>query len=270
MNILSVRHAFGTALAFVCLVVLAYILLPLAIIVAVSFGTTGYVVFPPQGFTFRWYGEMLNSSVYVSAFGVSLWLASVTTAISVVVAVPAAYGLVRFPFPGSRVLASLLVAPLMMPGLVMAVALTVFFAWTSVSLGGWRLVLSHLTICIPCVIRVTLPMFQRFDWSVEEAAMNLGANRIEAFLLVIAPGVRPGVIAAASLSFIMSFDETDMAVFLSSPRSPPLTVALYSAVQNAFDPVLAAVSACLVLAAFIGAIVVQLWHMRRTGRGQAA
>lgn len=256
----------GTVLIVVSLIVLAYILVPLAIIVSTSFGETGYIMFPPQGFTFKWYGEMLSSDVYVAAFGQSVWLAGTSTVIAVVLALPAAYGLVRFPFRGAQAVTSLLLAPLMMPGLVMAVALTVFFAHTSLSLGSWRLVLAHLIICIPCIVRVVLPVLQRLDWSIEEAALNLGANRFQAFLLVIVPSIRPGVVAAAFLSFIMSFDETDMAVFLSSPRSPPLTVTLYSAVQNAFNPVLAAVSASLILIAFAVALGLQLWRMRITTR----
>jgi putative spermidine/putrescine transport system permease protein len=251
MTITSPRHVFGLLLWLLAAIVLLYILAPLAVIVAASFGATGYVAFPPQGLTLRWYEQALANPRYVNGFLTSLRIAGTVTLISSAVGVAAAYALVRYQFRGARLIESLFLSPLVLPGLVLAVALRIFFSRTLGATGTNSLILAHLTICVPCVIRVVIPVLQRFDRSIEEAALNLGASPAKAFFLVTLPVVRPGVVAAAALAFVMSFDEVDMSVFLASPREQPLTVALYSAVQLAFDPTLAAVSALLIMLTFV-------------------
>jgi len=257
MTITSLRHPFGIFLWLMVALVMVYILAPLAVIVASSFGTTGYVAFPPQGFSLQWYEQALANPRYINGFITSLRIAGTVTVLSSAIGIAAAYALVRYPFRGARLLESLFLSPLVLPGLVLAVALTIFFARNPQATGTNRLILAHLTICVPCVIRVVIPVLQRFDRSIEEAALNLGASPVKAFFLVTLPVVRPGVIAAAALAFVMSFDEVDMSVFLASPREQPLTVALYSAVQLAFDPTLAAVSALLIMLTLAVMIVYQ-------------
>ena len=258
MTITSARHPFGLVLWLIAALVMLYILAPLAVIVAASFGTTGYVAFPPQGLTLQWYEQALANPRYVNGFLTSLRIAGTVTIVSSIVGVAAAYALVRYRFPGARLVESLFLSPLVLPGLVLAVALTIFFARHPVATGTNRLILAHLTICVPCVIRIVIPVLQRFDRAIEEAALNLGASPIAAFFLVTLPVVRPGVVAAAALAFVMSFDEVDMSIFLASPREQPLTVALYSAVQLAFDPTLAAVSALLIMLTFAIMVVYQI------------
>ena len=258
MTITSPRHPFGLLLWLIAVLVMLYILAPLAVIVAASFGTTGYVAFPPQGFSLQWYEQALANPRYVNGFLTSLRIAGTVTIVSSIVGVAAAYALVRYRFPGARLVESLFLSPLVLPGLVLAVALTIFFARYPVATGTNKLILAHLTICVPCVIRIVIPVLQRFDRAIEEAALNLGASPIAAFFLVTLPVVRPGVVAAAALAFVMSFDEVDMSVFLASPREQPLTVALYSAVQLAFDPTLAAVSALLIMLTFAIMVVYQI------------
>jgi putative spermidine/putrescine transport system permease protein len=266
MTITSPRHPFGLALWLVAAVVLFYILAPLAVIVAASFGTTGYVAFPPQGFSLQWYAQALANPRYVNGILTSLRIAGTVTLLSSAIGVAAAYALVRYRFPGARLVESLFLAPLMLPGLVLAVALTIFFARYPLATGTNRLILAHLTICVPCVIRIVIPVLQRFDRAIEEAALNLGASPVAAFFLVTLPVVRPGVVAAATLAFVMSFDEVDMSVFLASPREQPLTVALYSAVQLAFDPTLVAVSALLIMLTFAVMVAYQVTQRLRGRR----
>jgi putative spermidine/putrescine transport system permease protein len=270
MTITSPRHLFGLLLWLFAALVLFYILAPLVVIIAASFGTTGYVAFPPQGLALQWYEQALANPRYVNGFLTSLQIAGTVTLLSSAIGVAAAYALVRYRFPGARLVESLFLSPLMLPGLVLAVALTIFFSRNPIATGTSRLILAHLTICVPCVIRIVIPVLQRFDRAIEEAALNLGASPIAAFFLVTLPVVRPGVIAAATLAFVMSFDEVDMSVFLASPRAQPLTVALYSAVQLAFDPTLAAVSALLIMLAFTVMVayfvVQQIRAQRLTGQ----
>jgi putative spermidine/putrescine transport system permease protein len=264
MSLVSPRHPLGLALLIMSALALIYVVAPLLVIVAASFGETGYLAFPPRGFSLDAYAKALGDRRYIGGFVTSVKIASIVTLIASAIGIAAAYALVRFPFRGSRLLESLFLSPLVLPGLVLAVALTIFFSRHPFARGSERLVLAHLVICVPCVLRVAIPAFQRFDRSLEEAAMNLGASPIVAFFLVTLPVVRPGIIAAAAVAFIMSFDEVEMAVFLASPREQPLTVALYSAVQLAFEPPLAAVSSLLIFAVI--AVLTMYYiviHMRR-------
>jgi putative spermidine/putrescine transport system permease protein len=264
--IASPRHLFGLMLALLVGIAFVYIIGPLLVIIAASFGDTGFLAFPPQGFSLRHYESALTNPRYVNGFFVSLRIAAIVTLLSVAIALAAAYALVRGTFPGARTIEAVLLSPLLLPGLVLAVALTLFFSRHPWARGSDRLILAHLTICVPCALRVMIPVLERFDRALEEAAQNLGASPIQAFFLVTLPVIRPGVLAAAALAFILSFDEVEMAVFLAHPREQPLTVALYSAVQMSLEPSLAAVSAILIAIVFAVMLLWQLATLRRGGR----
>ncbi len=261
--ILSLRHPVGWLLLGLSAIALLYIVLPLLIFVATTFGQTGYLTFPPHGFTLRWYGEALADPTYLAGFLTSLRIASSVAILSLLIGCMAAWGLVRWRFAGSDLIASLLLSPLALPGVVLAVGLTIFFSRHLGLVGTSRLILAHLVICVPCVVRVLTPVLQRLDRSIEEAALNLGATPPAAFLLVTLPIIRPAMLAAAAFAFILSFDEVEMALFLASPREAPLTAVLYAAAQLAFSPPIAAVSAIMIL---IVASVLVLWQLAGIAR----
>jgi len=246
----SLRSGLGWALLAVSALAFVYILGPLAVIVAASFGDTGYIAFPPEGFSLRSYRAALTDIRYVGGFFISLRLAATVAFLSLVVGTLAAVALTRLDFPGRSFLEAFFLSPLILPTLVIAVALTLFFANTPLLPGGMpRLVAGHLLVGVPLVLRVMLPVLRRVDRSVEEAAQNLGASPVMAFILVTLPALRPGLFAAAALAFIFSFDEVEMALFIGSAREAPLTVVLYGAAQMQFDPTVAAVSSLLIMLA---------------------
>ena len=267
--ILSLRHATGWTLWVVTALAFVYLIAPLLIFVTTTFGSTGYLAFPPQGFTLQWYQRALSDPRYIDGFLVSLRIASIVASLSLLIGGVAAYGLVRHRMRGAALIESLLLSPLALPGLVMAVALTVFFsrhaaAAAAIGLAGTsRLILAHLVICVPCAMRVLIPAIERLDRATEEAAMNLGAGPLATIGLVTLPALRPALIAAFGFAFILSFDEVEMALFLASPREAPLTMTLYAAAQLAFDPAIAAVSALLILIVASGMIAYQLMSLRR-------
>jgi putative spermidine/putrescine transport system permease protein len=187
-----------------------------------------------------------------------------TTLLATTIGVAAALALVRRRLPGAALLEAMFLSPLMLPSLVLAVALTMFFSRLGVPGGMPRLVAAHVVICTPYVLRVTLPVLRRFDRALEEAALNLGATPFTAFRRVTLPVVRPGIVAGAVLAFITSFDEVVLALFLADPRRPTLPVTIYSSVQLGFEPSVAAVSALLVLLAalFMALYQLALGHRR--------
>ena len=251
------------ALAVFSLIVFLYLLGPILVVVASAFGATSYLAFPPQGFTLRWFAAALGDARYLDAFGVSLMVAAAATLLSVIIGLPAAYAIARYDFPGRRGIEALILMPLVLPALVLSIALTILFSRIGFTAGTARLIVAHLVICVPYVIRVSVPVLQRVDTALEEAARNLGASPIMTFFLVTLPVIRPGAIAAATLAFIVSFDEIDLAIFLADPRAPTLPVTIYSAIQLGIDPTVGAVSALLVLIAVAAMAVYQILLWRR-------
>jgi putative spermidine/putrescine transport system permease protein len=252
-------------LAGLAAVTFVYLLGPILVIVGSALGTTDYLVFPPHGLTLKWFEAALAEPRYVAAFLTSLGIAVAATALSLGFGLPAAYALARYRFPGRRLIEAALLMPLVLPALVLSIALTLLFSRIGFTAGGLRLVVAHMVICTPYVVRVALPVLQRLDPAQEEAARNLGATPLAGFFLVVLPAIRPGAIAAATLAFIVSFDEIDLAIFLADPRAPTLPVTIYSAIQLGIDPTVAAVSALLVLLAAVAMTLYQaaLWHRGR-------
>lgn len=258
------RSPMGIVLTTLVVIAFAYLILPLVVVVVAPLGETGYLAFPPQGFTLRWYEAALGTTRYLDGFITSLWIAIIAAALSTFIGILAAYALARYRFPGSTFLESLFLSPLILPTLVLAVGLTIFFAQSGFVGGPMRLIAAHVVVCTPYVIRVTLPVLRRFDRTLEEAAINLGASPLQTFFLVLLPVIRPGTIAASVLAFITSFDEVVLALFLAEPARPTLPVMIYSAVQLGFEPTVAAVSGLLIFFTAILMVIYQLFGLRRT------
>jgi putative spermidine/putrescine transport system permease protein len=251
------------ALGILAFVTFLYLIGPIIVIVASALGQTSYLAFPPHGFTLKWFSAALADTRYVDAFGTSVVVAIAATILSVCIGVPAAFALARFRFPGRRIIEAALLMPLVLPALVLSIALTILFSQIGFTAGSLRLIVAHVVICIPYVVRVALPVLQRLDPALEEASQNLGASPLATFFLVSLPVIRPGAIAAATLAFIVSFDEIDLAIFLADPRAPTLPVVIYSSIQLGIDPTIGAVSAMLVLLAASAMAIYQFLLWRR-------
>lgn len=243
----SWRSPLGIVLLLLAILSFGFLLFPIAVIALAPLGDTGYLAFPPQGLTLRWYAAALKDTRDLTALGVSVRIAVASALISCAIGVAAAYGLTRYTFPGRRLLEAVFLSPLILPTLVLAVGLTLFFTRTGLLAGQSKLIAAHVIVCTPYVLRVSLPVLRRFDRTLEEAARNLGASPVTAFFLVVLPVVRPGIVAGTVLAFITSFDELVLALFLAEPGAPTLPVTIYSAVQLGFEPTVAAISGLLVL-----------------------
>jgi putative spermidine/putrescine transport system permease protein len=164
---------------------------------------------------------------------------------------------VRFQFPGRSLLTALFLSPLMLPTLVLAVALLLLSSELHLEATTGRLIAAHLIVTVPYVLRTSMPVLQRVDRALEEAARDLGATPISSFFLVTLPLVRSGVLAGALFAFMISFDELVLALFLASPRSPTLPIKIYSAVQLGLDPTVAAIATLLILLSVVVVLVGQ-------------
>jgi putative spermidine/putrescine transport system permease protein len=248
-------HPFRLALAVIAIVGYVFLLAPIVVIAGASFGPTQFLVFPPQGFSLRWYEEALARADFRSGFQISLIIAAVATVLSTVIGALAAVAVVRFRFVGRDLVIALFLSPLILPSLVLAVGLLLMFSGARIDPSPERLIAAHLVVCVPYVIRTLVPVLQRFDRSLEEAAQNLGASPLAAFWLVTLPVIRPGLVAGAFFAFIISFDEVVLGIFLAPARQPTLPIQIYSAVQFGLDPTVAAISTLLIVLTLVLVVV---------------
>ena len=226
----------------------AVILTPLLFVCWLSFFANEIVTFPPQGYTLRWFAHIFDENNFVSGFFTSLQVGIAAMVGGLVLGIPASLVLARRRFRGREALNTLLVLPLVVPGIVAGTAIYVFQIEVEIatqlpllgSLAG--LVFAHIMITIPWTARLLTASLTGFDRSLEEAAQNLGATPMKAFLKVTLPVIKPGIVAAALFSFIISFGNLEMTLFLVAPGRTTLPISILQYLQWRIDPTIAAVS----------------------------
>ncbi|WP_291296875.1 ABC transporter permease [Elioraea sp.] len=224
-----------------------YLMAPVLVVIATSFTATAYPVFPPQGFTWRWFGEVLASPEYLAAMRFSTALAAASTAIATVLGTLAALGLVRGRFRGQTAISALFLSPIFFPAIVLGLALLIFFNWVGLAGTFPGMVAAHAVLTTPFVIRMVSASLAEFDPAVEEAAKNLGASAMRTFFLVTLPLIRPGVVAGAVFAFIISFDELVVSLFLAGPGMQTLPIRIFTSLEYSSRPSVSAVSTLLIL-----------------------
>jgi putative spermidine/putrescine transport system permease protein len=241
--------------------VLAFLQLPVLVVMLAAFSKTSYLTIPPQGWTLAWFGKVLSDPIYLSAIRMSLILAVGSTLISLVLGLAAAYALARRMLPAAELLTSLLMAPLIMPSVVIGVAMLQFYAMVGLRGSLVGLLIAHVVITVPYIVRSALASLAGLDASLEEAARTLGATGLEAFRLVTLPLMRPGLVAGALFAFITSLDNVPVTIFLIGANQTTLPVLIFTSVEMGVDPSVAAISTLLILAT----LVVLLLAERRAG-----
>ena len=225
-----------------------FILTPLFFITWLSFYSQEIPSYPPEGYSLRWYAQGIQNERFIDAFILSAELGVVATIIGLSVALPASVALTRINFPGRGVANNMLLMPLIVPGIVLGFALYVFQVETEIATGlplmgsFWGLVLGHVLLVIPWAVRLITASLVGFDRTLEEAAQNLGANRLTTFRRVTMPAILPGIVAAAMFGFVSSFGNLEVSLFLVAPGSTTLPIAILQYLQWKIDPTIAAVS----------------------------
>lgn len=238
---------FWTAIWGASALALVYLLLPTLIIVGASFTSTDFIAFPPEGLSLRWFTKLWELEAVRLAAARSLGIAAAATAVAVVLGVAAAFPLVRGRFPGREALNALLMSPLVLPSLVYGLAALIFVSALGIQLSLTVLVLSHVAIIVPYVIRTAAASLALLDPQLEDAARSLGANVWRTFLHVVLPNLLPGIATGAAFAFISSFDNLTVSLFLAGPRVETLPIRLFAMIEFDLDPSVAAISTVLVL-----------------------
>lgn len=230
----------------------AFLLLPTLIVIPMSFGTSTELEFPPSEWGFDLYMEMLDpQSGWLAASARSLIVGVLSACSATILGVTAAYGLSRAEFQAKKALGFLILSPIFAPTIVLALALFIYFSYLRVSGSMLALVLGHTLVVTPFVVVTAMAGLRHIDRNIEVAAAIMGASRVQVFLLVVVPMIRPAILSGTLLAFLLSFDEVVVSWFIGASSEPTLPVKMYSSIQWEISPVLSAVSATLVLITFI-------------------
>ena len=235
------------------IVVLAvvFIVCPIPIVIICSFSSAKLVYFPPPGFTVDWYLGLPEQTEYIKSFLLSLRLALVAVAISLLVGTMGAIALTRLRFRFTNLLKSIFLSPMMVPAVILGLAWVRFAALIGWSGSFQALLIVHVIVTIAYVVRTVLGALVGFDASIEEAARDLGASPWKTFWKVTFPMIRPSIIVAGLFAFITSLDETSVSVFLSGGQTITLPVRIFSQLEYGLTPTITAISSLLIIFAII-------------------
>lgn len=251
-------------LSAACLYVFLYA--PIAVVVLYSFNDAKRGG-PWRGFTTTWYRTLWENPEKLSALWNTLILACASTAVATVLGTPLGYGLSRYAFPGKKLFSWLMYIPVMIPDIVAAVAMLMFFALLREQLGGFDLglrtmILAHVTFQVPFVAIVVRSRLAGLDPAVEEAAHDLGANAWQKFRYVSLPLMRPGILAGAALAFTLSIDDFVISFFMAGPGTATLPILIHSSVKRGITPDINALSTLIILGSIAGTVILTLLQRR--------
>lgn len=226
---------------------IAFIAAPLLVVMLMAFTDKGYLSLPTDGLSLRWFSALLDNQEMLDAFLLSLKLGVASASVATLLAIPAALAISRYDFPGRGALTGFLLSPLMIPSVVLGIAFLRFFSLAQIGGSLWALTVTHVVVVLPYALRLTLASTIGLERDVEHAALSLGASRWAVFLRIVLPRIRTGVIGGWMLAFIQSFDELTMTVFVATPGTTTLPVAMYNQIAQTIDPLITAVSTVLIL-----------------------
>ena len=232
--------------------VMIFLLAPLVVIVIASFTPTAIITFPPQGFSLKWYANIFHSSThFMDGLVNSLKLGLLATVLDVFLGVTAALSVCRYDFKGKNALLNYFTSPMYVPSVAFAFVLLQVYSQIGGIPGMVRLLIGHLVIILPYIVRNTVSVLHVFNWTLEDAATSLGASPTQVFFKITLPLAKPGVLAGALLAFLYSFDEVALSSLLSTPKFVTLPIRIMNYMELTFDPTLAAISTLLILASLL-------------------
>lgn len=245
------------------ILVLLFLYAPIAVMVLYSFNDSRLNL-RWKGFTLHWYEELWADGPLMRALGNSLIVAFSTMIVAVILGTVGAWLLHRYRFRGAAWMHALIAVPIAMPEILMGVSLLVFFAFLNFGLGFRTVIIAHVTFCFPFVLVSVQSRLSGLDPALEEAALDLGATPLRAFLLVIVPALKPAIVAGALLAFTLSLDELIVTFFTAGPNSPTLPLRIFGLARVGLNPKVNALSAVLVFVTAVSVFAAN--YLRRSTR----
>lgn len=261
-NIRTERWWNGLRISLSALLIV-FLVAPMLIVVVISFSSAHFLTFPPPGYSLQWYRKLFGDPAWFDSLVTSIKIIVPTGLLAMILGTAAALGLSRGTFPGKRLVTGLLMAPIVVPVIIIAAA--TYGAFRVWNLNGTLLgfLLAHTVLTVPYVTSTVLASLEMVDERYERAAATLGAPPWAVFWRIVLPLILPGVLSGLLFAMVISFDELVVSLFIGSPTFRPVTVQMWSDVTGDVDPAIAAIGTLL----FLFSLLVLLLEavMRRTG-----
>lgn len=229
---------------------LAFMILPILIVIIISFSDSRFLTFPPPAFSLRWYEAYFGNRDWMDATWNSVLLATITTLVVVPIGTAAAYAANVSQSRLVRKLQLLLLTPVMVPVIILAAGLYMVYAQVGLIATKTGLVCAFAMMNLPYVFIAVLAGLRSFDMNQEDVARSLGVNRFTAFMKVTLPQIRPSVITGALFAFIGALDETVVSLFIAGGENQTLPRRMFMSLRNEIDPTIASISSVLITISF--------------------
>lgn len=242
--------------------IFAFLYLPIAIVVLFSFNISKRnILF--EGFTLNWYSVMAQNDALLHAFGNTLIVAVCSTLVATMIGTLTAVAMFRYKFRGKGIIDAILYIPVVIPEIVLGIALLSVFSICNIPLGLVSMIIAHVTFSIPFVVFTVRARLSGYDRSVEEAAMDLGANRKKVFFHITVPIILPGILSGAILAFTLSIDDIIISFFTTGATSTTFPLKVLELVRSGVSPDVYALSTLVILVTFAIVVTSQTIAYRR-------
>ena len=236
-----------TAIRLYTILVYLFMFTPIAVVVLLSFNASQFGSFPMDGVSLRWFRELYDNDAIVRAFQTSLILGVLTAVIATTLGVLASLALVRYRFLGKNLINTLLIAPILVPEVVLGVALLLFLRWLQMPKSFALLLMGHVIITLPFVVLVVQARLVGLRRDYEEAALSLGANPVQTFFQITLPQLMPAVLAGMLFAFTISFDDITATLFWKSAGTETVPTQIFAMLRNSISPEINALGTVMIV-----------------------
>lgn len=242
---------------------LLFLIVPILVIVPLSFNAGSFLSYPLSGLSLRWYQTFFHSQEWLGALANSLTIAPLATLLATVLGVLASMGLTQGEFRGKNLIMAIIISPMVAPVVIVAVGMFFFFARISLLNSYLGLVIAHALLGVPFVVITVTAVLKNYDSRLSRAAASLGASPLRVFRAITLPLIAPGVFSGALFAFAASFDEVVVTLFLASPRQRTLPIQMFAGIRENLDPTIAAAATLMIGASLALLLVMEI--LRRRG-----
>jgi len=233
-------------LALSAFAAMGFLIAPLVMVIVISFTASEFLTFPTEGFSLRWYLALADNAQFIEATWKSFQLAVACSLVATLLGTATAISIYRFRFIGRELIHILILSPLMLPQLILAISLLIYLSRLGLPGSFFNLLVGHVLVTLPFVVRLVLVAMERIDPNIERAATVAGASRIQVFFKITVWLIFPGMFAGAAFAFIMSFDNIVVSLFFTTSRFVTLPVEIYEYLENADDPLITSISSVVI------------------------
>ncbi len=242
-------------------IIFFYLIFPLLTIIPLSFNSGELLSYPMQGFSFRWYEDFFGSGRWGLAIKNSLIIGLSSMVLATILGTAAAVGINRADFPGKQIIVALLISPMMIPLVITALSLYLFFGKFGLNNTYAGLILAHTILGMPFVLITVSATLQSFDYNLMRAGASLGASPLRVFFKIVFPNIAPGIFSGALFAFATSLDEVVVVMFIAGPSHRTIPRQMFSGIRENLSPTLLA--AATVLIVFAGMLMLTLELLRK-------